>query len=351
MDKDKAKAFTQRLFTDMAGAMAAGLGYVGTKTGLFRTMAGKGPMQLQQVIEASELQPRYVEEWLKGMVSAGYLEYDPGTETYTLPDEHAYLLASDDTDHFAGGLLHMAPLTLTAAPKVAQAFEHGGGVPFEAYGEDGVLALDLVNRGNYEHRFASYWLQAVPHVVEKLESGGRALDVGCGVGRVSLALAKVFPRARFLGVDLDVESVRRANNAAIAAGVDDRVRFHVSAVSELDADDDFDLITACDCVHDFASPVSTLIDIRERLKPEGTLFVVEPKVADKLEDNRNPVATMFYGFSVFHCMTQSLAQGGPGLGTCMGPTQTGQLMREAGFTQFETLDIKSQVNLFYAVRS
>jgi hypothetical protein len=59
---------------------------------------------------------------------------------------------------------------------------------------------------------------------------------------------------------------------------------------------------------------------------------------------------MFYGFSVFHCMTQSLAQGGPGLGTCMGPERTEQLMRDAGFSRFEVLDINSQVNLFYAVR-
>ena len=30
-------------------------------------------------------------------------------------------------------------------------------------------------------------------------------------------------------------------------------------------------------------------------------------------------------------MTQSLAQGGPGLGTCMGPARTEALLRDAGF--------------------
>ncbi|MEE8436693.1 MAG: hypothetical protein V3S64_18040, partial [bacterium] len=71
--------------------------------------------------------------------------------------------------------------------------------------------------------------------------------------------------------------------------------------------------------------------------------------ADRLEDNRNPIAAMFYGFSILHCMTQSLAANGVGLGTCMGPSQTEALMKEAGFTRFEVLDIKSPVNLFYAV--
>ena len=77
---------------------------------------------------------------------------------------------------------------------------------------------------------------------------------------------------------------------------------------------------------------------------------MEPKVADRLEDNRNAMATMFYGFSVFHCMTQSLAQGGPGLGTCLGPARTEALVRSAGFAHFDRLPIKSQSYLFYAAR-
>ena len=78
---------------------------------------------------------------------------------------------------------------------------------------------------------------------------------------------------------------------------------------------------------------------------------MEPKVADKLEDNCNSLGAMFYGFSLLHCMTQSLAHGGPGLGACMGPARTEELMRGAGFTKFEPLPIKSQVNLFYAVQA
>ena len=96
--------------------------------------------------------------------------------------------------------------------------------------------------------------------------------------------------------------------------------------------------------------MKTLKEIRSLLKPDGTLFIVEPKAADRLEDNLNPVATMFYGFSIFHCMTQSLARGGPGLGTCMGPGVTETLVKDAGFSSFRMLEVKSQVNLFYAAQ-
>ena len=91
MDKDKAKAFADKVFVDMAGAMTAGMGYVGVKTGLFRAMAGKGPMRVEDVARESKLTPRYVEEWLKGMTCAKYLDYDPAAQTYRLPDEHARL--------------------------------------------------------------------------------------------------------------------------------------------------------------------------------------------------------------------------------------------------------------------
>jgi 2-polyprenyl-3-methyl-5-hydroxy-6-metoxy-1,4-benzoquinol methylase len=350
MDKDKVKAVADRVFADMAGAMTAGLCYVGATTGLFAAMAGKGPLTLDQVVRESGLQLRYVDEWLKAMTAARYLEYDPAGATFDLSDEHAYFLASEGTDHYVGGLFAMATVLLRVAPRVAQAFREGGGVAFEDYGRDGVIALDLVNRGQYEQRFAGYWLRALPDVVSALAAGGRALDVGCGAGRISLALARAFPDAEIIGLDPDGESIAQASAAAAAAKLQASVRFLAQRTGEIERGSGFDLITACDCVHDFARPVETLQEIRGLLKADGTLFIVEPKVSDRLEDNRNDMATMFYGFSVFHCMTQSLAQGGPGLGTCMGPAQTERLVREAGFTRCERLDIKSQTFLFYSVR-
>ena len=350
MDKDKVKAVADRVFGDMAGAMTAGLCYVGCTTGLFDAMAGKGPMTVDDVIAASKLQPRYVDEWLKGMTASGWLEYDPAGRTFTLSEEHAYFVASEGTDHYVGGLYAMAAVLLRVAPRVAQSFREGGGVPFQDYGEAGVVALDMVNRGQYEQRFASYWLKAMPDTGAALEAGGRALDVGCGAGRVCIALAKAFPNAQITGLDPDGESIAQATDAAAAEGIADRVRFLARRTDEIGDDRSYDLITACDCIHDFAKPVETLRDIRRLLKPGGALFIMEPKVADRLEDNRNDMAAMFYGFSVFHCMTQSLAQGGPGLGTCMGPALTESLVRDAGFGRFERLNLKSQSFLFYAAR-
>jgi len=335
MDKDKQKQAIDRVLRDMAGAMVAGLALVGTRTGLFRAMAGKGAMTLDAVVSASKLQRRYVEEWLKGMTSAGYLDYQDGK--YTLSDEMAYFVASEGTDHFVGGMWEMVPPLIRVAPRVAEAFAKGGGVPFSDFGADCVNALDLIKRGQYDERFASYWLKSLPEVTAKLQAGGRMLDFGCGSGRVAMAIKRAFPKAQVAGFDIDAQSIQRARETDLDIAFDTKV-----------PKGQFDLVSICDCIHDLAAPVDTLRQVHGLVAPGGTLFIVEPKAADRLEDNKNPVATMFYGFSVFHCMTQSLARGGPGLGTCMGPAQTEKLVREAGFKGFKMLDIKSMTNLFYA---
>jgi 2-polyprenyl-3-methyl-5-hydroxy-6-metoxy-1,4-benzoquinol methylase len=324
--------------------MAAGMVHVGVKTGLFRAMAGAGPMTASQVVKTSKLQERYVVEWLKGMVASGYLAYDPGAQTYTLSEEHAFFLASDDTDHFVGGLFAMVPPLMRVAPDVAKAFVEGGGVQFGDFGADCVHALDLINRGQYETRFADYWLKSLPDVAAKLGAGGRALDVGCGSGAVCAALAKAFPQAEIVGIDPDEESIQRATKTSPT------VKFLATTTSSMPRGSGLDLITLCDVLHDLAEPLKTLQEIRTLLKPDGTLFIIEPRAADRLEDNRNPVAATFYGFSVFHCMTQSLARGGPGLGTCLGPAATEKLVRQAGYSRFQRLDIKSLTNLFYSAQ-
>ena len=322
----------------MAGAMTAGMVYLGLQTGLFRTL--KEPMTAAALARASALEPRYVEEWLKGMTSAGYLDYDPAKETFSLPEEHAYFLASEGTDHFVGGLFSMVPPLMRVAPAVADAFRKGGGVAFTDFGPACVEALDLINRGQYETRLADYWLKSLPDVTAKLAAGGRALDVGCGSGAVCAALKKAFPQAEVVGMDPDQESIRRAREAAPQA----------KFTSEMPKGQSFDLITLCDVLHDLAQPIQTLKEIRALLRSDSVLFVVEPKAADRVEDNRDAVSTTFYGFSLFHCMTQSLARGGPGLGTCLGPAATSKLLHDAGFSRVEQLNLKSLTNLFYAAR-
>ena len=91
--------------------------------------------------------------------------------------------------------------------------------------------------------------------------------------------------------------------------------------------------------------------VRDALADGGTYLMVEPKVADELAQNLgNPFARMLYGMSCLHCVPQSLAQGGPGLGACWGESRARRLAERAGFGEFHRLDVRSPAMAFFALR-
>lgn len=350
MDKERIGTFANAVYRDMAGAMAIGMGYLGVKTGLFDAMSDGAPVSAAELAEKTGLVLRYVEEWLNGMTTAGWLEQDEAHGTFRLPAEHGFLLASEGTDHYMGGLFLAGPPLLGKAPDVARAFSEGGGVGFDDFDHDWIEALDQMNDGAYRHRLGSYWMKQLPEIDEKLAAGGRALDIGCGVGKVALALAEAYPAARITGFDPDSASVAIARQSAASADARS-VEFVEGLITDIPVEPAFDFAGLFDCLHDLAAPEDTLAEIRARLAPGGVLMVMEPRSGDRLADNANPLGTAYYGFSLFHCMTQSLAQGGPGLGTCMGPEKTMSLLSGAGFKNVRALPIKSQTNMFFAAEA
>jgi ubiquinone/menaquinone biosynthesis C-methylase UbiE len=73
-------------------------------------------------------------------------------------------------------------------------------------------------------------------------SGKRVLDVGCGVGRWSRRMAA--RGAEVVGVDLSPTMIAEANRRATAQTLNERCRFIVQDVSELDLGERYDLVLA-----------------------------------------------------------------------------------------------------------
>ncbi len=346
MDRQRANEFMVKLVGDMATALAANLLVVGDRLGLFAAMAGAGPLSAAELAARTGIAPRYAEEWLAVMAGAGYVLHDG--ERFELPAEHARSLVNTSSEHCVTGLFASLPLLAAMVPQLSDAFRSGGGIGFAEFGAELPEALAAMNRALYEQRLISAWLPAVPGVVQRLQAGGRALDVGCGAGVVPITLARAYPQAEVAGMDLDARSIAMARAAAEAAGV--RVRFEVAAIDALAAGPGWDLVSCFDVIHDLPDPLGALQHIRRALTPGGTFLMVEPKVADELADNLgNPFARMLYGLSCLHCVPQSLAQGGPGLGACWGERRARALAAQAGFERFERLEIRNPSLAFYAL--
>jgi 2-polyprenyl-3-methyl-5-hydroxy-6-metoxy-1,4-benzoquinol methylase len=352
VNKEKSTQFMLKLVGDVGTALAAGLLVVGDQSGLFKAMAGAGPLSAAELAERAAIAPRYVEEWLAVMTGAGYVEHDPLADTFALPEEHAMFLTDDSSEYYLGGLFQGIPGLLAMTPRLVSAFKGGEGVSFADFGAELPASLEAMNRSVYESRLVRSWLPAMPDVVARLQAGGRALDVGCGTGVVPITLAKAFPSATVAGLDFDARSIDIARGYARRDGLAHRVAFLAEPAEALPTDPGWDFISTFDVVHDLPDPLGAMQRIRSALKPGGTYLMVEPKVADELEGNvQNPFARMLYAMSCLHCVPQSLAQGGPGLGACWGERRARALARDAGFTRFERLDIRSPAMTFFALGS
>ena len=110
----------------------------------------------------------------------------------------------------------------------------------------------------------------------------------------------------------------------------------------------FDLITAFDAIHDQRAPAAVLKGINTLLAPHGKFLMVEFKFSSRVEENvSNPFATMYYGISLMHCMTVSLAAGGPGLGAVWGEQTARRMLSEAGFGTVKVVDTPRPQNCIF----
>jgi ubiquinone/menaquinone biosynthesis C-methylase UbiE len=350
VDKAKREQFISQLTGYVTGASLAGLIYIGDRVGLFKAMAGSDPLTTAALAKKTGLQERYVREWLSAMAAAGVVTYDAQTETFSFPEEHAAVLADENSPSFLGGFFQTTPAMMRVVPQVAEAFVQGGGVPFSAYGSDLIAGIDRSNRTQFQYHLVKRWLPAMPDVIARLESGARVADVGCGSGYPSILMAQAFPRSRFYGFDVSEESLERARRDAQGKGVGDRVEFQRVSASELPDSPKFDFITSFDAIHDMVDPRGAVRSIRRALADDGAYMMVEVKAGDTLTENLNPLGAMMYSMSTLHCLTVSLAHNGEGIGTMMGERKAREIALEAGFTRFHRLPIDSAFNVFYEIR-
>jgi ubiquinone/menaquinone biosynthesis C-methylase UbiE len=350
MDKAKREQFINQLMGYVSSSAVTAMIYIGDRVGLFKTMAGAGPLSVAETAAKSGLQERYVREWLSAMAAAGIVEYDAATERFTFPEEHAATLADENSPSFLAGFFQNTPAMIAVAPRVAEAFVKGGGVPFSEFGPDVIAGIDRSNRSQYQFHLVKRWLPTMPEVMAQLQAGARVADVGCGSGYPSVIMAQAFPNSRFCGFDVSEESLARARANAQDKGVSDRVEFRRVSATELPSDTKFDFITSFDAIHDMVDPRGVLRSIRSALADDGAYFMVEPKAGETLADNLGPMGAMMYSISTLHCMTVSLAHGGEGIGTAISPSKIRELAEQAGFTKVKRLPIEHLAQAFYEIR-
>lgn len=345
-DREKAKQAALQTVADVGTALHSAMCFIGDRLGLFKAMKDAGPLTIDQLASRTGLSARYLREWLNAMAAARYVEYDPAARTYLLTPEYAAVLADEGSPYFVGSYFQVIQATMSVAPKVAEAFRTGKGLTQADYPPWMFQATERNSLPRYKYKLVRKWIAAMPQVVERLNAGGMAADVGCGGGRAAILMAQAFPKARVCGFDLHPESIERARRNAQESGVADRVSFELANGTELPRGK-FDFVTTFDVVHDSVDPVALMSSVRRSLVPGGTYLVQEINISDKVEDNIRPMGKLVYSVSTLYCMTTSLAHGGAGIGAAMGEPKARELAAAAGFGHFRRLPVEDDFAVLY----
>jgi SAM-dependent methyltransferase len=333
IDQGKLEAFMGKAVTDMSAVISAPLFAIGERLGLYKAMAGAGPLTSQEVAERSGAAERYVREWLRNQAAGGYVTYDPASDRYQLPDEHALALADEDSPFYILGAYDLIASLYADQDKLTEVFASGEGMGWHEHDDRLFRGTERFFRPGYRAHLVGEWIPALEGVQEKLERGARVADVGCGHGASTIIMAQAYPNSEFFGFDYHNASIQRAREAAAAAGLADRIDFSVASAKDYPGED-YDLVCVFDCLHDMGDPVGAAAHVRQTLSPEGSWMIVEPFANDKVEDNLNPVGRLFYGASTTICTPASLSQEvGLALGAQAGEGRLGEVLREGGFTR------------------
>ncbi|MEA1902287.1 MAG: class I SAM-dependent methyltransferase [Actinomycetota bacterium] len=344
MDREKINEFLDTFLGFASGATTIGLLAVADRTGLSAYLGEHPTGTSEEIAEGAGLNERYVREIMSGLAAVGAVEYDAGTKAFTLPEEHALFISSELSPYFMGGWLDMLPSIIGQVDGVAEATVNGGGVAFEEFGNI-VRGIDRGNGPSQRVFLTTRWLPAIPGLADRLDAGIRIADVGCGSGTAAILMAGAYPNCEVFGFDVSSESVDLAGSRSTELA---NVVFEQSSVEDIPTDPGFDLITTFDVIHDLTDPLAGLKRIHAALHPEGQYLMMEPKASSNLEENFDARGALLYGVSALHCMTQSLAIGGAGLGTAWGREMTEQYASDAGFTSFDDLEkISNRFSSFY----
>jgi SAM-dependent methyltransferase len=338
----------RRLLDIYAGSVLTKMILIGRRTGLLDAAAA-GPSTSAGLAARLGLDERYVREWLGAMTTGGITTHDAADGTYALAPEFVPLLTGIDARNVAPTAI-MVENFGEHLDALENCFRSGGGIPYEQFGPDFTETMDDMWRRIYDAQLIDGFLARTPDVLVKLTEGCRTADVGCGTGHALNLMAAAFPKSTFTGFDISVHGIERARREAAEMGLDN-VTFEVLDVVCLPAEPSFDVIFVFDAIHDQADPTTVLDRISAALAPDGLFFMVDFKFHSEVAGNvGNPFAPLYYGMSLMHCMTVSLALDGAGLGAVWGVEKAVEMLGAAGFTRIDTLDCPRPQNLIYLCR-
>jgi SAM-dependent methyltransferase len=333
VDQEALEAFVGKAVGEFGAAASAALVVMGDKLGLYRALAGAGPLTVSELAERTGTDQRYLHPWLVNQAAGGYIAHDAATGRYWLPPEQATALTDETSPFYVGGGFQVITAAMKAESRISENFRSGKGLLWGEQDPGLFQGTERFFRPGYEANLVESWIPALDGAQEKLHAGAVVADIGCGHGVHTLIMAEAFPNSRFFGFDIHAPSIARARELAEEAGLADRAIFAVADATDFPGRN-YDLIAYFDCLHDMGDPVGAVAHARQALKPDGHVLIVEPMAGERDADNFNPVGRIYAAASVLVCTPNAIATGGEALGTIATERALREVVNDGGLSRF-----------------
>ena len=112
-----------------------------------------------------------------------------------------------------------------------------------------------------------------------IDKGQTAIDLGCGGGLFSIAMAKlVGEEGRVISVDLQKRMLDRVQRRTERAGLRSRIHLHQCAKDRIGINEKVDFALAFYMVHEVPNEQDFFEEVATILKPDAQFLLVEPKM-------------------------------------------------------------------------
>eukprot|EP01095_Lingulamoeba_sp_RSL-Kostka_P008094 TRINITY_DN2651_c0_g1_i1.p1 TRINITY_DN2651_c0_g1~~TRINITY_DN2651_c0_g1_i1.p1 ORF type:complete len:377 (-),score=83.55 TRINITY_DN2651_c0_g1_i1:12-1142(-) len=347
MDMKKVKDFGSIFVKDISSAFLCIQLAIGQELDLFTHMSDFGTsFSTEELAEKSSCNLRYIQEWLSDMSAAEYTLYDPATKKYIFPIEHAVFFINKETNPFmSSSIINTLQPFYSNIPKYVESFRSGVGLKLSDISPNiGDLIADITYQ-SMKFKVNGWIENFLPEVHELFTSDPintiNVVDVGCGEAIALISIANKFnhPNIKYYGIEPHYPSFLRAQaNIAEANLMNSITMINDTSQALSNGERKYDVAFSFDVVHDCVDPEGFVQDIYNSLSDTGIYIMNEILCSSKLEENYNRSCVLIYSLSILYCMSVSLAEGGRGIGACMGEEVTKQICSKAGFKFFEKVD-------------
>ena len=280
IDEAKLEEFMGRAVGDMSAAMSAPLTMLGEKLGLYKAMAGGGPLTSARW-PSEPVRRALVREWLRQPDRRRLRRVRlRETTSYELPAEQAMALADEDSPVYLAGAFDIVASVWADEDKLIEAFKTGDGLGWHEHDHAPVPRHRALLPARLPGHLVAEWIPALDGVRGEARGGARRSPTSAAA---TARRRSSWPRrSRNPSSSASTTTTARSSvrvSCAEEAGVGDRVSFEVASAQDFRAATSTSSASSTACTT-WATRWARLGARRRGAEPDGTYMIVEPYAND-----------------------------------------------------------------------